>query len=144
MAADPRHNARIIVIQKLFERSFDDGKLSGSAKDQFSDTSLQNIDEIGEYDTELAEKLFTGVLENKEKIDKLIAKLAPQWPLSQVAKTDLQILRLAILEGFILKLTPEKVAIYEAVELAKEFGAESSSSFINGVLGTIFKGDEKE
>ena len=69
----------------------------------------------------------------------MIQDNAPQWPISQIKKVDLQILRIALLEGFLLDLTPRKVAIDEAIELAKEFGGQSSDKFINGVLGAIYE-----
>jgi N utilization substance protein B len=137
MASDPRHNARIIVLQKLFERTFANQELKNPSAEQFSDNALQHINALTSYDSELAETLFAGVVANQEKIDKIIKELAPQWPIDQIGKTDLQILRIAILEGFILKVTPEKVAIDEAVELSKEFANEHSRKFINGVLGSL-------
>ena len=85
-----------------------------------------------------APELVVNILKAKKKIDKLIEKAAPAWPINNLNKIDLAILRLAVYElenGD----TPPKVIIDEAVELAKEYGAESSSSFINGVLGTIYK-----
>ncbi|MBI4157843.1 transcription antitermination factor NusB, partial [Candidatus Woesebacteria bacterium] len=85
--------------------------------------------------------LVKEILSKKEEIDADIQKAAPTWPTDKLNKVDLAILRLAVYE---LKFgeTPPKVVIDEAVELAKEFGAEASSSFVNGVLGTIFKTDE--
>lgn len=83
-------------------------------------------------------ELVEAILKQKKKIDKLIQVAAPAWPIENLNKIDLAILRLAVYElenGD----TPPKVIIDEAVELAKEYGAESSSSFINGVLGTIYK-----
>ena len=77
--------------------------------------------------------------EHQQKIDKTISDAAPEWPLEKVAKVDLAILRLAVYELLIVKSEPPKVIIDEAVELAKEFGNDSSGSFINGVLGTVLK-----
>jgi N utilization substance protein B len=92
----------------------------------------------GNYDKKLASGVIHGVIENVDKIDKLVEKSATEWPLSQVARVDLVVLRMAIYE---LQLSdrkiPKKVAIDEAIELAKEFGSETSGSFINGVLGDI-------
>jgi len=82
-------------------------------------------------------ELVEQILKNKTKLDKLISEAAPEWPIDKLNKIDLAILRLAVYE--LGKSTPPKVVIDEAVELAKEYGAESSSSFINGVLGTIYK-----
>lgn len=87
--------------------------------------------------------LVSKVLEQKEKIDKMIEDAAPAWPIDKLNRIDLAILRLAVYE-LENEDTPPKVVIDEAVELAKEYGSESSSSFINGVLGTIYKIDEEK
>lgn len=83
-------------------------------------------------------ELVINIRKEQKKVDKLIAKAAPEWPIDKLNKIDLVILRLAVYELEYEK-TPPKVVIDEAVELAKEYGSESSSSFINGVLGTIYK-----
>lgn len=87
-------------------------------------------------------ELVQKILKQKDKINKMITESAPQWPIDKLNKIDLVILWLAIYE-LENEETPPKVVIDEAVELAKEYGSESSSSFINGVLGTIYKGTEK-
>lgn len=84
-----------------------------------------------------ARELAEGVLANLEEIDEVIGKTAPQWPLEQIAATDRNILRLAIYEILIDNKVPMRAAINEAVELAKQFGGESSPRFINGVLGSV-------
>lgn len=84
-------------------------------------------------------ELADQVLKNKKKIDTQITASAPEWPLERINKIDLAVLRLAIFELIVQKTEPPKVIIDEAVELAKEFGSENSSSFINGVLGDIWK-----
>lgn len=116
-SADPRHLRRREIVKSLFAESFT----------------------IQPQHSELVKK----ILSKKEEIDSEIQKAAPTWPTDKLNKVDLAILRLAVYE---LKLgeTPPKVVIDEAVELAKEFGADASSSFVNGVLGTIFKGDETD
>jgi len=85
--------------------------------------------------------IVRGVLKNQEKIDKLIEKCAPEWPLEQVTVTDRNILRLGIFELVFgnYEEVPPKVAINEAIELAKTYGGESSGRFVNGVLGTIYR-----
>lgn len=113
---DPRHLRRREAVKFLFAETF---------------TTQPNPPE-----------LVQKILGQKEKIDKLIEDSAPQWPVDKLNKIDLAILRLAVYE-LTQDDTPPKVVIDEAVELAKEFGSESSSSFINGVLGTIYK-DEDE
>ena len=83
--------------------------------------------------------LTTGVLENIQTIDNMIMEFAPSWPVSQMAMIDRNLLRMAIYEMALLGETPPKVAINEAVELAKVFGSESSPRFVNGVLGSIME-----
>ena len=109
---DPRHLKRREAVQVLFAESY---------------TKQSKI-------PELAKEIKTC----EKDIDKEITKAAPQWPLDKLNRIDLAILRLAVYELSNSK-TPPKVVIDEAVELAKEFGAESTSSFVNGVLGTIYK-----
>ncbi len=87
-------------------------------------------------------ELVAKILKSQKKLDKLISNAAPQWPIDKLNKIDLAILRLAVYE-LENEDTPPKVVIDEAVELAKEYGSESSSSFINGVLGTIYKDVDK-
>jgi N utilization substance protein B len=116
-ATDPRHLKRREAVKYLFAETF--------AKQPRS--------------PELVEQ----VLKQKKKIDKLIQSAAPAWPIGNLNKIDLAILRLAVYE-LENNDTPPKVIIDEAVELAKEYGAESSSSFINGVLGTIYKDVEEK
>ncbi len=86
---------------------------------------------------EFARQLIKGVLANRPEIDKIITTFAPSWPISQMAIVDRNILRVAIYEIMLGGDTPPKVAINEAVELAKIFGSESSPKFVNGVLGSV-------
>jgi N utilization substance protein B len=113
---DPRHLRRREAVKALFAETFT----------------------VQPNPSELVQKIIT----QKAKIDKLIQDAATQWPIDKLNKIDLAVLRLAVYE-LENDDTPPKVIIDEAVELAKEFGSESSSSFINGVLGTIYK-DEPE
>ena len=83
--------------------------------------------------------LVVGVLANRDKFDETIARFAPSWPIIQMAVVDRNILRMAIYEMTVGGETPPKVAINEAVELAKVFGSESSPKFVNGVLGSVMK-----
>lgn len=110
---DPRHQRRRIAVRELFAKGFNEQQ------------------ELG--------KLAQKVWDNREKIDPLISKTAPEWPLEKLNRTDLAILRLAIYELMVEKKEPLKVIVDEAVELAKEIGSEASPSFVNGVLGTIIK-----
>lgn len=92
------------------------------------------------FQTQALKEPETGnIISRLPQIDTLISSCAPQWPLPKVAKVDLAILRLAVYELCIFRKVPPKVAIDEAVELAKEFGGETSAAFVNGVLGTIAK-----
>lgn len=141
--ADPRHLARIATVQRLFEHEFEVKDVTQKQKKEHTLRQIIEIDEFKEVDKELAEKLFKGVQDNREEADKTIRKYATQWPLDQIPVVDLQILRLALFEGFIEKITPAKVAIDEAIELAKEFGGENSAQFVNGVLGNLIDKSEK-
>jgi transcription antitermination protein NusB len=132
---DPRHFARLLAIQVLFSKSFN----SNNSDQLHSMKELAEINDIKKYDKELFQKLVEGVEEKKEEIDKKIEEYAPQWSLEQIKKVDIEILRVAIFEGFVGDITPPKVAIDEAIELAKELSSETSDKFVNGVLGAIYE-----
>jgi N utilization substance protein B len=134
---DPRHLAREIALQTLFSEDF--YKNPTFNVESFTIDDLVAIDEIEEYDKDLCLKILKGVKENKTDIDQLITEFAPQWPISQMKLVDLQILRMAIFEGFLTDTTPPKVAIDEAIEIAKIFGGDNSDKFVNGVLGAIYE-----
>jgi transcription antitermination protein NusB len=140
-STDPRHQARILVLQELFSRYFN---VEDIPMEEIPVKELLGINEMKEYDTELYENLLDGVIENREKIDSLITKYAPQWPIEQMKAVDLQILRIAIYEGFVSEITPPKVSIDEAIEVARDFGGEISSKFVNGVLGAIYEETKKK
>lgn len=135
-STDPRHLARILALQGLFSKYFLQNDVQ---MEMIPVKELLTIDEFEKYDKDLFEKITKGVIENIEQIDKLIEKYAPQWPIQQMKLVDLQILRIAIFEGFVSKITPPKVSIDEAIEIAKDFGGESSGKFVNGVLGAIYE-----
>lgn len=140
-ASDPRHLARILALQRLFSSYFNSGNQDVS---EIPVEQLIELDEIEEYNLELFNGIVDGVNNQKEEIDNLITKYAPQWPISQMKLVDLQILRIAILEGFVGKITPPKVAIDEAIEIAKDFGGDTSGKFVNGVLGAIYEQAKKD
>lgn len=140
-ASDPRHLARIIALQRLFANYFNQ---ESSVIQELPIDDLVELDEIEEFNQELLDKIVTGVNESQEEIDGLIKRYAPQWPISQMKLVDLQILRMAIYEGFVGRVTPPKVAIDEAIEIAKDFGGESSGKFVNGVLGAIYEEAKKD
>uniref|UniRef100_A0A831Z0X0 Transcription antitermination protein NusB n=1 Tax=candidate division WWE3 bacterium TaxID=2053526 RepID=A0A831Z0X0_UNCKA len=127
---DPRHEARRIALATLFERAFH------SIQPEESILRVKEIFEEKEFDQELLTSIIAGVTEKTEEIDKIIEETAPAWPTNQINKIDLIALRIAIWE-LLEKRIPQKVAIDEAIELAKEFGGSSSGSFVNGVLGAV-------
>lgn len=114
--SDPRHQKRIKLMQELFSWNF--------KKDSPINSDVRPI------------------IENLEKIDKLIEESAPNRPLDEINKIDLSILRLSVFELIIVKGTPPKVVVDEAVELGKEYGSESTPSFINGALGKLIENEE--
>lgn len=130
-----RHLARAIAMQSLFEWDF-----NGKESDLLALVE-RNLGEFGHElkDAEFAKQLALGVIQNLAQIDEVIVKNAPEWPIEQLDKVDKAVLRLGIFELMFLKDVPPKVAINEAVELAKSYGGESSSKFLNGVLGALFK-----
>lgn len=99
--------------------------------------------EFEEKNLEFIKKIAAGLQGHIEAIDEVITISAPEWPLTQIAQVDLAILRLAIFELLFDDEVPPKAAINEAVELAKAFGGENSSKFVNGVLGTVFRNSSK-
>jgi N utilization substance protein B len=140
-STDPRHLSRELALQTLFSKDFNRTR---EGVIDFDISDLSTLDEIESYNTELYDDIVNGVREKSGEIDEMIEKFAPQWPISQMKLVDLQILRMAIYEGFISKITPPKVAIDEAIEIAKEFGGDTSSKFVNGVLGAIYETKKSE
>ncbi len=125
-------------MQSLFECDFQGGK-----EEKTEEIIQRNIKEFasGIEESEFIENLVNGTLKNRSKIDEMIEKCAPEWPINQITVVDRNILRLGIFELIFgnYEEVPPKVAINEAIELAKTFGGESSARFINGVLGTIYR-----
>lgn len=126
-----RRQARILALQALFEVD----SVAHDAEETL-DRLLAEASLLEEGVT-FARELMSGVLTNRDKIDKMIQAHAPVWPVAQLAAIDRNILRLAIFEILLNNKVPVKVAINEAVELAKTFGSENSPKFINGVLGAV-------
>lgn len=126
-----RHKAREIAIQALYEIDY-----TGHKPDEVTNHLLMEKDLDTEH-ADFARELISGVLEHQAEIDSKIQTFAKVWPLPQMSAVDRSILRLAIFEILIDNKVPVKVAINEAVELAKTFGSESSPKFINGVLGSV-------
>ncbi|MFN8382759.1 MAG: transcription antitermination factor NusB [Anaerolineales bacterium] len=128
----PRTRARSIALQVLYETDIANNHLPGDVlKTRLEDTLL--ADDLSEF----ARVIIFGVLPLKQDLDQLIAKYAPEWPLDQIAAIDRNILRIALWEFSVSRETPVKVAINEAVELAKLYGSDSAPRFVNGVLGTL-------
>ncbi len=126
-----RRKARIAALKTLFEVDSVDHSPDHILEHQLEEHSLP--DDAAEF----ARHLVRGVMENYERLDEVIRKNAPAWPLEQVAAVDRNILRLAIYEIVIDNRVPMRAAINEAIELAKEFGGEASPKFVNGVLGSV-------
>jgi transcription antitermination protein NusB len=135
-----RHLSRSIAMQSLYEWDF-----SGK-KENLEKIIERNIKEFGPglEDVSLVWKLAAGVVENLTSIDKIISKAAPEWPIDQIVIIDRNILRIGLFELLYgnKEEVPPKVAINEAIELAKSFSGETSGKFINGVLGTVYKQTE--
>jgi N utilization substance protein B len=126
-----RRRARILALQTLYEVDTTDHDAQATLERLLKE--MDATDEIGEF----ARELVRGVSEQRQHLDEVIAKVAPAWPLEQMAAVDRNILRLAILEVLLNNRTPVKAAINEAVELAKSFGSDYSAKFVNGVLGSV-------
>lgn len=135
-----RHLSRSLVLQSLYEWDFLDKEPEQEALKQIFLRNLKTFG-TGLEDFDYPQRLLEGILKHLSEIDKLIVKGAPQWPFEQINIIDRNILRIGIYELLFgdKREVPPKVAINEAVELAKAFGSESSSRFVNGVLGTIYR-----
>lgn len=133
-----RHLSRSIVLQSLFEWD-----LNGLEKKSVHEVLERNISEFApnKTDTPFMEKLLDGVMAKKPELDLVIEKAAPEWPIDRISPVDRNILRLGLYELLFAdrKEVPAKVAINEAIELAKQFGGDNSSRFVNGVLGAVYK-----
>jgi transcription antitermination protein NusB len=134
-----RHLGRIIALQTMYEIELRQG--SDDKTVELKQVLKRNVDR---YSAKLDDKAFLneiteGVHKKAIELDERIQPIAPDWPLSQIARIDLCILRISFYELLFMKDTPPKVVINEAVELAKSYGGENSSKFINGVLGTLLK-----
>ena len=132
MTMGVRRQARIIALQTLYEYD--------TAKHDVASVLERHVEErrLAPAVVDYANELVQGVLAHLVQIDATIEEAAHEWPLAQMARIDKNILRLAIYEILYNNAVPAKAAINEAVELAKRFGSDTSSRFINGVLGTIF------
>ena len=127
----PRTRARSLALQVLYEVDV--------AKHSPADIYKLRLEEMPLSDdlSDFARQIIFGVLPLTQTLDEYIAKYAPEWPLDQIAAIDRNILRMALWEFAVHRETPVKVAINEAVELAKQYGSDSAPRFINGVLGAL-------
>ncbi|HMQ52103.1 MAG TPA: transcription antitermination factor NusB [Anaerolineae bacterium] len=130
-----RRRARALVLQALYELDFTDHSAQSAIEARFDDRPLPDAAQG------FAQSLVMGVQTYKTYLDSVVGELAPEWPISQIAAVDRNVLRIAIYELLFEPEIPPKVAINEAVELAKMFGGESSPRFVNGVLGSLVSRD---
>ena len=139
MASASRRQARIIALQTLYEVDTTTHPVGDvllrNLDDPFSESNI--IEDVEPGVRDFSRSLVEGVLGKSEELDEIIAHSAPNWPMDQMSRIDKNILKLAIFEILFDNRVPLKAAINEAVELAKRFGSDSSSRFINGVLGSV-------
>lgn len=141
--ASNRHLGRIIALQTLYEEEF---RLeAGDQKFDLDEVLNRNVARYQEMvdDTDFIRNLVYGVSKNALKLDKKLQPIAPEWPIDQIARMDRIVLRIGLYELENESDVPPKVVINEAVELAKAFGGENSSKFVNGVLGTVLRENEE-
>src|SRR3989338_10907073 len=133
-----RHLSRSIVLQTLFEWDF-----SSKNSKEVTEIFKRNVREFapGHGDFSFMENLLSGVLDKQKDIDLIIEKAAPDWPIDKISIIDRNILRIGLYELLFADRgeVPPKVAINEAIELSKAFGGDTSSKFVNGVLGAVYK-----
>lgn len=136
-----RHLSRTIAVQTLFEWDFTHAPI-----EEIDHLIDHNVREFGGgmKDTEFLKHLVRGSVTQHDAIDKLITQYAPEWPLDQIPGVDRAILRLGLFELLFDQTIPPKVSINEAIELAKSFGSDASSRFINGVLGSVYRDHTEE
>ena len=137
--ASNRHLGRIIALQTLFEQDF--RRVAGDKTFDLKSVLERNIERYKATvdDKDFIVQLVNGVAKNEKKLDAELQPVAPEWPIDQIARMDRVVLRMGLYELKYNKDVPPKVVINEAVELAKAFGSENSSKFINGVLGTVLR-----
>jgi N utilization substance protein B len=127
-----RTKARAIALQALYEFDLSEHDVGIILLNRF-----QEAEDLDEKMRQFTEEIVKGVFPIIHPLDQVIAKYAPEWPLDQVASIDRNIIRIALWEFAVKKCTPIKVAINEAVELAKIYGSDSTPRFVNGVLGSL-------
>ncbi len=142
--ASNRHLGRIVALQTLYEQDF--RVEAGDGSFDLAEVLERNIARYKDTveDTAFIGNIVHGVSKQLDKLDAVLQPLAPEWPIGQIARMDRIILRMGAYELLHNPDVPPKVVINEAVELAKAFGGENSSKFINGVLGTLLRQQEGE
>jgi N utilization substance protein B len=142
--ASNRHLGRIIALQTLYEQEMRQD--ADDSKFDISEVLERNIQRYAEMldDVEFIRKLTLGVTKQAAKLDVKLQPVAPEWPIDQIARMDRLVLRIGLYELENEADVPPKVVINEAVELAKAFGGDNSSKFVNGVLGTLLRSKEGE
>lgn len=140
--ASNRHLGRIVALQTLYEQDF--RRECNDVNFDLAEVLQRNIDRYKETidDQTFIRHLVEGVNAHEQALDATLQPVAPEWPIEQIARMDRLILRLGLYELLYENGVPPKVVINEAVELAKAFGGDNSSKFINGVLGTILRRQE--
>jgi len=138
--ASNRHLGRIVALQTLYEYEFRKQSEDDSVSiEEILSRNLKRYDSAID-DKDFVKSLVDGVIEGQTDLDKTIQPIAPEWPIDQIARIDRNILRIGVFELLNKQdVVPPKVAINEAVELAKAFGSDNSSKFVNGVLGTTYR-----
>ena len=134
-----RHLSRALVLQTLFESDLT-GALTHDATGVVLKRNAKEF-KLGPADMAFAETLLKGVVAKREEIDQVIVEAAPQWPLTHIAPIDRNVLRIGLYELLFGDRTsvPPKVALNEAIEIAKSFGGDASGKFVNGVLGSVYR-----
>jgi N utilization substance protein B len=136
--ASNRHLGRIIALQTLFEYDFRGENNKDFDLQAVLERNFERYKATVE-DKKFVDELVSGVAKRRKKLDEELQPVAPEWPIAEIARMDRVILRIGLWELKFEKDVPPKVVINEAVELAKAFGSESSSKFVNGVLGTCLR-----
>ena len=128
-----RRRTRALVMQAMYEADTVEHSAADVLAERLADAALSR------RDAEFARGLLDGIFSNAAEIDNMIAEFAPHWPIAQMAVVDRNILRMAIYEIMLSQDTPPRVAVNEAVELAKAYGGDSAPRFVNGVLGSVMR-----
>lgn len=137
--ASNRHLGRIIALQTLYEHDFRVSAEDTSFKLEKALSRNTDRYKTTVEDMPFVQRLVRGVIEHQAELDGILQPIAPEWPIDQISRMDRVVLRMGVYELKYEAETPPKVIINEAVELAKEFGGDNSSKFINGVLGTAYR-----